>query len=410
VSVEILALEGVPEVRPGDDLAAMLAGTLETLDVRDGDVVTVTSKIVSKAEGRLIADDDRMGAIAGETVRVVARRGDLVIAETAHGFVCANAGVDASNVDRGRLALLPLDPDASASRLRDAWGAALGVDLAVVITDTFGRAWREGVVNVAIGCAGMAAILDLRGSADHHGRELEATVVALADEVAAASGLVMTKAARVPAAIVRGVPSPRGVPAGTAADLVRAPAEDLFRTSPLQALYDRRAIRSFGEGDVPREALEEAIRAACAAPAPHGSRPWRFTVVTSAAAKKGLLAAAAGGGGEDTPPGAPVLIVPWLSFEAEGRPADPERVHAEQELILLAAGAAIQNLQLALGAQEIASSWAAATLFRQAETRAALGMGDGWFALGVVACGRPSGESDPPEREAVDPARLAEFI
>jgi coenzyme F420-0:L-glutamate ligase / coenzyme F420-1:gamma-L-glutamate ligase len=230
VSVEILPLEGLPEVRPGDDVATMLAPPLRTAGVRGGDVVAVTSKIVSKAEGRLVPDDDPGATIGAETRRVVARRGDLVIAETAQGFVCANAGVDASNVDGHLLALLPLDPDASASRLRDAWSTALGVDVGVVITDTFGRAWREGVVNVAIGCAGLPALVDLRGSEDHHGRRLEATVVALADEVAAASGLVMTKAARIPAAIVRGVAAPDGAPAGRAADLVRAPADDLFRT------------------------------------------------------------------------------------------------------------------------------------------------------------------------------------
>ena len=169
VSVEVQAIEGLPEVRPGDDLAALLAPALRAIGVRDGDVVAVTSKIVSKAEGRLIPGEDRADAVARETVRVVARRGDLVIAETAHGFVCANAGVDASNVEAGTLALLPVDPDGSAARLRDALRAQLHVEVAVVITDTFGRAWREGLVNVAIGCAGMPAAVDLRGSADHFG-------------------------------------------------------------------------------------------------------------------------------------------------------------------------------------------------------------------------------------------------
>ena len=144
-----------------------------------------------------------------ETERVVARRGDLVIAETRHGFVCANAGVDASNLDTGTLALLPLDPDATAERIRHGLGETLGARLGVVITDTFGRAWRTGVVNVAIGCAGVPATVDLRGRPDDRGRPLEATVVALADEIAAASGLVMGKDARVPVALVRGVRPPR---------------------------------------------------------------------------------------------------------------------------------------------------------------------------------------------------------
>ena len=186
MSVEILPLEGLPEIREGDDLAALLAPLLG--HARDGDVVAVTQKIVSKAEGRVVSDEGegRSAWVARETQRVVARRDDLVIAETRHGFICANAGVDASNVAPGFLTLLPEDPDASAERIRAGLRERTGRDLAVVITDTFGRAWREGVVNVAIGCAGLASLVDLRGTTDHVGRELEATVVALADEVAAA--------------------------------------------------------------------------------------------------------------------------------------------------------------------------------------------------------------------------------
>jgi coenzyme F420-0:L-glutamate ligase/coenzyme F420-1:gamma-L-glutamate ligase len=174
-----------------------------------------------------LEDTSRSDWIERETVRVVARRGDLVIAETRHGFVCANAGVDASNVPEGYVCLLPEDPDASADRLRVALSDTLGADLGVVITDTFGRPWRQGVVNVAIGCAGIPALCDLRGRPDHHGRTLEATVVAMADEIAAASGLVMQKAARVPAAVVSGLDRPEA-PAGRARDLVRPAAEDLF--------------------------------------------------------------------------------------------------------------------------------------------------------------------------------------
>jgi coenzyme F420-0:L-glutamate ligase / coenzyme F420-1:gamma-L-glutamate ligase len=430
VSVEVSALEGLPEVRPGDDLAALLAPGLRALGVRDGDVVAVTSKIVSKAEGRIVPGDDRADAVAAQTVRVVARRGDLVIAETAHGLVCANAGVDASNVEAGSLVLLPEDPDGSAARLREALGAQLHVDVAVVITDTFGRAWREGLVNVAIGCAGMPAAVDLRGSADHFGRELEATIVALADEVAAASGLVMAKAARVPVALVRGATWPADAHDGTAADLVRAPADDLFRESPLQALHARRTIRSFAPGDVPREALEEAIHAACTAPAPHHTRPWRFSVLASETAKQRLMDAMAGAWradlhGDGTPPevierriatsdavlgGAPVLIVPWLSFDGAHTYAEAERAHAEQEMFLLSGGAAIQTLLLALHAQGLASCWISSTLFCQEETRATLGMHDGWFALGIVACGRMPQEGAPRPRPPIDLTDLADFV
>src|SRR5215470_14493745 len=198
MSVQVLPVEGMPIVRPGDDLAAMLEEPLRALGARDGDVVVVTQKIVSKAEGRVVAGD-HAAWVERETERVVARRGDLTIAATRHGFVCANAGVDASNVEDGGLTLLPDDPDGTAERLRAALTATLGLDrLGVVITDTFGRAWREGVVNVAIGVAGLPAVVDLRGTPDHAGRVLEATVVALADEIAAASGLVMGKASRIP--------------------------------------------------------------------------------------------------------------------------------------------------------------------------------------------------------------------
>lgn len=428
MSVEVRPLEGIPEVRPGDDLAAMLARRLRVLGPRAGDVVAVTQKIVSKAEGRLVPGHDRAEAVAAETRRVVARRGDLVIAETAHGFVCANAGVDASNLEEGTLALLPVDPDASAARLRAALSDRLGVDVAVVITDTFGRAWRTGLVNVAIGCAGLPAVVDLRGAADHHGRELEATVVALADEVAAASGLVMAKAARLPAALVRGV-DPAGAPEGPATDLVRPPEEDLFRESPLQALHARRTIRAFGPGPVPREALEAAIEAACTAPAPHHTRPWRFSVLTSAAARRTLLAAMAeawrgdlrrDGTPEETIARriaksdavlgtAPVLIVPWLGTEGAHPYPDEERARAEREMFLLSGGAAIQTLLLALHAQAVASCWISSTLFCPRETRAALGVDGRWSPLGAVACGpMPAGGASRP-RPRIDPAAFADF-
>ena len=415
MSIEVLPVEGLPEVGPQDDLAALLSEPLASMGVRDGDIVAVTQKIVSKSEGRVVPEGEgREAWIERETRRVVARRGDLVIAETRHGFVCANAGVDASNVEAGFLSLLPEDPDGSAERLREALTERLGVEVAVVITDTFGRTWRRGVVNVSIGCAGIPALVDLRGTADHHGRELEATVVALADEVAAASGLAMGKASRVPAALVRGV----AFDAATVpiSELVRPPEEDLFRSSPLLSISERRTIRAFGAGDVPREAVEEAVRAACTAPAPHHTRPWSFSAIWSPAAKRRLLGAIAEAWREDlrgdgTPEAtierriarsdavlgaAPVLIVPWVRFEGAHPYADAERAHAEQEMFLLSGGAAIQNLLLALSAQGFASCWISSTLFCQEESRAALGMSEEWFALGTVAAGpMPAGAGSP---------------
>jgi coenzyme F420-0:L-glutamate ligase/coenzyme F420-1:gamma-L-glutamate ligase len=417
VSVRVLPLEGLPEIRPGDDLAAVLAVALREVGAQDGDVVAVTQKVVSKAEGRIVPDDGsgRDAWVQRETVRVVARRGDLVIAETRHGFVCANAGVDTSNVEAGFLALLPEDPDASAESLRGELRDRLGVELGVVITDTFGRPWRHGVVNVAIGCAGMPALVDLRGTKDHHGRELEATIVALADEVAAASGLVMGKAAMVPAAVVRGISA--DAPLGRGRDLVRPREDDLFRESPLVSLSARRTIRSFGRGDVPRDVIEEAVRAACTAPAPHHTRPWLFAVLTSDAAKRKLLGAIAQAWREDlrrdaTPEttierrlaksdavlgGAPVLVVPFVRFAGSHPYPDEERSSAEREMFLLSGGAAIQNLLLAFHGQGYASCWISSTLFCQQETRAALGIRDEWQALGTVAAGRmPAGAAAPP--------------
>jgi coenzyme F420-0:L-glutamate ligase/coenzyme F420-1:gamma-L-glutamate ligase len=191
---------------------------------------------VSKAEGRVVPDegDGRSAWVERETRRIVARRGELIIAETHHGFVCANAGVDASNVGPGFVSLLPVDPDASSEAIRASLAERLGISrLGVVITDTFGRPWRNGLVNVAIGCAGLPALVDLRGQDDDRGRELEVTVVALADEVAAASGLVMGKSSRVPVALVRGVDIDATAP-GRATDLIRAPDEDLFREGTIE--------------------------------------------------------------------------------------------------------------------------------------------------------------------------------
>ena len=227
--IEILAVAGLPEVRPGDDLAALIAGAA---DLADGDVVVVTQKVVSKAEDRLVDIDPEVGhrpLVERESVRILRRRGDLVIAETEHGFVCANAGVDLSNVEAGQAALLPVDSDRSARRIRDALRHRFSVDVAVVVSDTFGRPWRRGVTDVAIGCAGLRPVVDLRGTTDALGRELQVTEVAVVDEIAAAAELVMGKAAGVPVAVVRGIDPAWFGDGSVVDDVVRSPDEDLFR-------------------------------------------------------------------------------------------------------------------------------------------------------------------------------------
>tara|TARA_B100001079_G_scaffold94190_1_gene80737 strand:- start:219 stop:914 length:696 start_codon:yes stop_codon:yes gene_type:complete len=227
--IEVLAVAGLPEVRPGDDLAALIAGAV---DLVDGDVVVVTQKVVSKAEDRLVDIDPEVGhrpLVERESVRILRRRGDLVIAETEHGFVCANAGVDLSNVEAGQAALLPVDSDRSARRIRDALRHRFSVDVAVVVSDTFGRPWRRGVTDVAIGCAGLRPVVDLRGTTDALGRELQVTEVAVVDEIAAAAELVMGKAAGVPVAVVRGIDPAWFGDGSVVDDVVRSPDEDLFR-------------------------------------------------------------------------------------------------------------------------------------------------------------------------------------
>jgi coenzyme F420-0:L-glutamate ligase/coenzyme F420-1:gamma-L-glutamate ligase len=233
--IQLLPVEGLPEVRPGDDLATLIAGAVE---LADGDVVVVTQKVVSKAEGRLVAVDPddplaHKALVEEESVRVLRRRDDLIISETRHGFVCANAGIDLSNVDRGRAALLPEDPDRSARRIRDGIRGRTGVEVGVIVSDTFGRPWRRGVTDVAIGSAGLHAVLDLRGTRDAYGRELQVTEVAVVDELAAAADLVMGKATGVPVAVVRGADESffvgAGERAGVLTDVVRPAADDLFR-------------------------------------------------------------------------------------------------------------------------------------------------------------------------------------
>jgi coenzyme F420-0:L-glutamate ligase/coenzyme F420-1:gamma-L-glutamate ligase len=231
----ILPVSGLGEVTPGTDLARLIAQAPSGgARLRPGDVVVVTQKIVSKAEGRLVPLDHddpqaKLALVTGESVRIVRRRGDLVISETRHGFVCANAGVDLSNVDDGTAALLPEDSDRSARRIRAGLEAALGVDVGVIVSDTFGRPWRRGVTDVAIGCAGVAAVIDLKGTLDAGGRELVATEVCVADEIASAAELVMGKDRGVPVAIVRGVPAEWLRPASVRAEVIRPPGEDLFR-------------------------------------------------------------------------------------------------------------------------------------------------------------------------------------
>ena len=237
-SLSVLPVVGMGEISSDADLAMLfgelLGPTAGEQRLRDYDVLVVTQKIVSKAEGRIVPldhDDEaaKSGLVERESVRVLRRRGPLLITETTHGFVCANAGIDLSNVDEGTAALLPVDPDRSARRLRADLRRLLGVEIAVVISDTFGRTWRQGVADIALGCAGISPVIDLRGTRDANGRELVATEICIADEIAGAADLVMGKAANIPAAIVRGCDRSWFGEGSIAQRVVRRPNEDLFR-------------------------------------------------------------------------------------------------------------------------------------------------------------------------------------
>ena len=234
--LEIWGVEGMGEIRPDDQLGELIVEACRAEPngpLRDLDVLVVTQKIVSKAEGRLVEidPDDPLShkvLVEQEAARILRRRGDLIITETHHGFVCANSGVDLSNVERGQAALLPLDSDRSARRIVDIVRAKLGVTVGVIVSDTFGRPWRKGLTDVAIGIAGIAGVLDLRGTPDALGRTMQVTEVAIADELASAAELVMGKSSGIPVAVVRGA-SPEWFRPATMSEIIRAPREDLFR-------------------------------------------------------------------------------------------------------------------------------------------------------------------------------------
>ncbi|MBO3738085.1 coenzyme F420-0:L-glutamate ligase [Actinoplanes flavus] len=268
--LEILPVRGIGDVTAGDDLAELITGAAPWL--ADGDVLVVTSKIVSKAEGRLVEvpadgperEEARQRVLAGETARVVARRGNTTIVETHHGFVMAAAGIDASNVDKTHLVLLPRDPDASARRLRADF-LARGLDVAIVVSDTMGRAWRNGLTDVALGAAGIEALRDHRGEFDPYGNELSLTQMAVVDELSAAAELVKGKCDQVPVAVVRGYPRHTTGDGAGASVLVRDSAGDMFRwgTAEARAL----GLREAASGSVPTTGATpdpEAVRRAVA--------------------------------------------------------------------------------------------------------------------------------------------------
>lgn len=436
--VEILPVTGLPEFGPGDDLAAAIAAAAPWL--RDGDVVVVTSKVVSKCEGRVVtapADPEerdrlRRNLIDQEAVRVLARKGRTLITENKQGLVQAAAGVDGSNVAPTQLVLLPVDPDASAAALRATLAERCGVSVAVLITDTMGRAWRNGQTDATIGSAGITVLHGYAGARDGHGNELVVTEVAVADEIAAAADLVKGKLTGVPVAVLRGLDVRDD--GSTAANLVRSGQDDLFWLGTAesidlgrrQAQLLRRSVRDFSGAPIESGVIEAAVAEALTAPAPHHTRPVRFVWLTDRDRRIALLdrmkdAWRTDLAGDGRPPeqierrvsrgqilyDAPEVVIPFLvaneSTGAHSYP-DPQRTAAEHTMFTVAAGAAVQALLVALAVRGVGSCWIGSTIFAPGVVRAVLDLDDDWEPLGAIAIGYP--EHAPSPRGPAPPGDL----
>lgn len=428
--IEILPVTGLPEFRPGDDLAAALAAAAPWL--RDGDAVVITSKVVSKCERRIVPaptdpearDALRRRLIDREAVRVLARKGRTLITENSFGLVQAAAGVDGSNVGADELALLPTDPDASAAALRAELCARLGVTVAVLITDTMGRAWRNGQLDVAIGAAGLRVLQGYGGAVDRHGNELVVTEIAVADEVAAAADLVKGKLTDIPVAVVRGLAVGLGADSegSTAAALVRSGPDDLFWLGTAEAIelgrrqaqLLRRSVRQFTDLPVPAALIEESVAEALTAPAPHHTRPVRFVWLQTPAVRTRLLDAMAArwradltGDGKSADAvqrrvargqilyDAPEVVIPMMVPDGAHHYPDAARTVAEHTMFTVAAGAAVQALLVALAVRGVGSCWIGSTIFTPDLVRAELALPDDWEPLGAIAIGYSNTESQP---------------
>ncbi len=434
-TVEILPVTGLPEFRPGDDLGAAVAAAAPWL--RDSDVVVVTSKVVSKCEGRLVpapADAEerdrlRRKLVDDEAVRVLARKGRTLITENRLGLVQAAAGVDGSNVGRDELALLPVDPDASAATLRTALRERLGVDVAVVITDTMGRAWRNGQTDAAVGAAGLRVLHGYAGAVDRHGNELLVTEIAIADEVAAAADLVKGKLTALPVAVVRGLAVTDD--GSTARQLLRPGEEDLFWLGTAEALdmgrrqaqLLRRSVRRFTDQPVPQELIEDAVAEALTVPAPHHTRPVRFVWLRTPHTRTRLLdrmkdrwRSDLAGDGRPADSierrvargqilyDAPEVVIPFLVPEGAHAYPDAARTGAEHAMFTVAVGAAVQALLVALAVRGVGSCWIGSTIFAAELVRAELQLPADWEPLGAIAIGYA--EDPPGPRDAPDPGDL----
>lgn len=410
--ITVRAVHGLPEVSAGADLATLIADVAGPL--RDGDILVVTSKIVSKAEGRVVRMP-RERAIDAETVRVVARRGDARIVQTRQGLVLAAAGVDASNTTPGTVVLLPADPDASARSLRKGLSDLAGATVGVVVTDTLGRPWRDGQTDNAIGVAGLSPTIDHRGWTDTFGNPLEVTLTAVADEIAAAADLVKGKTSHVPVALVRGLAAlVTGEDGRGARALVRPAAQDMFRFGAADVPLLPRTTQKFTDEPVDPTAVLRALSAALAATQPRSGdpereepsldepradgslsarsrsadaknpAPWRFVAVRSARRRSALLAAAA----DDTLEGAPLLLVPCLVTGAAAGSEAPSDL-AERDERVAALGAAVQNLLVAFAVDGLGGYWLTGSAFDR-RAAAILDLPGHLLPFGAIGIGRPA--------------------
>lgn len=423
-AIELLPVPGLPEFRPGDDLAAAIAAAAPWL--RDDDVVVITSKVVSKCEGRIVAaptdpeerDTLRRKLIDDEAVRVLARKGRTLITENAIGLVQAAAGVDGSNVDSAELALLPVDPDGSAAAVRASLADRLGVRVGVIITDTMGRAWRTGQIDAAIGASGLTVLHGYAGAHDAHGNELVVTEVAVADEIAAAADLVKGKLTGMPVAVVRGLALHDD--GSTGRTLVRPGEEDLFWLGTAEAVECgrqkghreaqllRRSVRRFSAGAVAPELIEAAVAEALTAPAPHHTRPVRFVWLADTAARTRLLDRMkerwrSDLTGDGVAPDAverrvsrgqilydaPEVLIPFMVPDGAHSYPDPDRTAAERTMFTVAVGAAVQALLVGLAVRGVGSCWIGSTIFAADLVRSELDLPDDWEPLGAIAIGYP---------------------
>ncbi len=442
-NLDIRALPTDRRVRPGDDLVGLVLAALDAADeeLLNGDILCVASKVVALSEGAFITSEESARTMPGDDMQLVvrdaarARAVDIVaeapwvtITRTHHGLVAANGGIDRSNVANGAMLDLPYDPDASAGRLREGLAAATGRTVSIIITDTFGRPWRVGPTDVAIGASGLSVLRDERGSHDLDGAPLAVTVAAVGDALAAAADLVRNKASATPFVRIRGLLGltvAGGAEPGRAADLVRPPEEDLFRRGAAEAalagIAARRTVRAFEEArPVPLHLLESAVAHATTAPAPHHTRPWRFIRLLTQT--RATLLDAMGdawradlrsdglseeritariGRSDRLHRTAPELLAAFVDVTGAHHYPDMGRARAERDLFVLSGGSALEALLVALAARGLGSAWTSASAFAQETVREVLRLPSTWESIGLVAVGWPATPVTPrPEPDA----------